>query len=210
MRVIRVVTILLCSVFPCLAQTTLLPTTLLARGSVWKYYYNGAVPTNWIQKAFDDRTWPSGRAQIGWGEGDEQTVAIDDPGFDPTLYFRRPFVVPTNGLSRLTLRMVCDDGAVVYVNGVEVWRRNMPAGTPNFSTRATVNVETNENAFVQLGLPTYWVTPGTNLLAVELHQHASGGHDASFDFEIIANLPQARPTVQIVSPADATIWSDGD
>jgi hypothetical protein len=205
MRAFSCAIALLITAFSCLGEALLIP-----RGSVWKYYYNGVVPTNWIQNSFDDRNWPSGRAQIGWGEGDEQTVPIDDPGFDPTLYFRKLFTLPTEPVSRLTLRIVADDGAVVYLNGIEVWRRNMPAGTPNFLTRATANVETNENVFAQFALPIYWLRPGTNCIAVELHQHASGGHDASFDLELLENLPQARPQVQITSPADGTIWNGGD
>src|SRR3954471_23461669 len=81
---------------------------LVPRGSVWKFYYNGAVPTNWMQASFDDRAWPSGPAQIGWGEGDERTVPIDDPGFDPTLYFRKSFVASGGLFETLTLRLLAD------------------------------------------------------------------------------------------------------
>src|SRR4051812_44634738 len=140
------------------AQTMLVP-----RGSVWKYYYNGEVATNWPVAAFDDRLWPSGPAQIGYGEGDEQTVAIDDPGFEPTtLYFRRFFAV-TNAstLLYLTLRIVADDGAVVYLNGDELWRMNMPEGPVNYFTWAKTNIETNENSFVQFGVPATLLRSGT-------------------------------------------------
>ena len=115
-------------------------------------YYNGPVSTNWMQVGFDDRSWPSGPAQLGYGDGDETTVLIDDPGYEPpATYYRHIF---TNSLTvfNLTLRLVADDGAVIYLNGVELFRQNMPAGPVSFSTLALINIETNENHFIQRGL----------------------------------------------------------
>jgi hypothetical protein len=189
----------------CIAQVVLVP-----RGSTWKYYYNGVLPTNWVQKDFDDRSWPSGPAQIGWGEGDERTVAIDDPGFDPTLYFRKSFVVTNSTFQTATVRLVADDGAVVYLNGMEILRRNMPRGAVDFFTLANVNVVSNENAFVQYGIPSYYLRPGTNTIAVELHQHAAGGEDASFDLELIANIPPTPPEVKILHPVDGSVVPAGN
>jgi len=177
---------------------------LISRGSLWKYYYNGAVPAAWNQAVFDDSTWPSGLAQIGWGEGDEKTVAIDDPGYAPTLYFRRTFVA-SNAPATLTLRLVADDGAVIYLNGDEVLRRNMPFGKPDFLTAATVNVVTNENDFVQFGLFAGTVHAGTNTICVELHQHPDGGQDASFDLELVANIPIATPRVTMRWPTNGAV-----
>ena len=68
--------------------------TLVPRGSMWKYFTSGAAPTNWYQPGFDDGAWLSGPAQLGYGEGDEQTLVSDEPGdAQPTLYFRRTFAL---------------------------------------------------------------------------------------------------------------------
>jgi hypothetical protein len=178
---------------------------LVPRGSVWKYYYNGPVATNWMKAGFDDHTWSSGPGQLGYGDGDEQTVLIDDPGFEPPgTYFRHVFTNSTLA-STLTLRLLVDDGAVVYINGAEVLRQNMPGGAVVFQTLAVVNIETNESRFTQWGIFPGSLRQGTNIIAVEVHQHAAGGYDNSFDLELVANIPASAPVVQITSPSDGTI-----
>ena len=86
----------------------------------------------------------------------------------------------------------------------------MPSGAVNFFTVANVNVVSNENVFVQYGIPPSYLRPGTNSIAVELHRHAAGGQDASFDLELAANIPPTPPQVAIVSPLDQTTITGGD
>src|SRR5689334_19790288 len=114
----------------CLGEQTLLP-----KGSVWAYYYNGPVSTNGNQDGFDDRTWARGPATIGWADGGERTVAFDDGGYEPTLYFRRTFNL-TNfaNVFSATVRLMVDDGAIAYLNGTEILRRNMPSAPADFFT----------------------------------------------------------------------------
>ena len=54
-----------------------------------------------------------------------------------TTYFRRTFTVSDPAsIAALTLHLVRDDGAVVYLNGTEIARSNMPTGTITSATRA--------------------------------------------------------------------------
>lgn len=110
------------------------PETLIAPRAVWKYLDNGSDQgTAWRSATFDDASWASGAAELGYGDGDEATVV----GFGPdvnnrpvTTYFRHTFqVTDPSRLTSMVMRLIRDDGAVVYVNGVEVWRTNMPEGT---------------------------------------------------------------------------------
>src|SRR6185295_17505948 len=100
--------------------------------------------TVWRAADFNDSTWPSGRAQLGYGDGDEVTVVSFGPNSTRkyiTTYFRKHFIVgDLVTLSNVTLRLVRDDGAVVYINGVEVFRSNMPEGPISYNTFATVAV----------------------------------------------------------------------
>ena len=60
------------------------------------------------------------------------------PGAAITQYFVRDFNVANPAqYGDLQLRLLRDDGAVVYVNGIEVARSNMPAGAVNASTLAS-------------------------------------------------------------------------
>ena len=186
------------------ADTTLVPT-----GATWKYLDNGSDQgTAWRASGFNDSTWPSGAAQLGYGDGDEVTTV----GFGPdannkfiTTYFRRAFSVTNAGaFNALTLRLMRDDGAVVYLNGVEVWRTNMPTGTVGFSTPASVAIAgADESTFVQMTLSPSLVT-GTNVLAVELHQSGGTSTDISFDLQLIGSDGSASvtrgPYLQIGTP----------
>ncbi|MGH9658630.1 MAG: hypothetical protein ACRD96_08800, partial [Bryobacteraceae bacterium] len=104
---------------------------LVDKGSLWKYFDQGTNQgTAWRALAFNDGAWPSGPAQLGYGDGDEATLISYGPNASNkyvTTYFRRTFGVGDPGLYQsLTLNLLRDDGAVVYLNGTEVFRSNMP------------------------------------------------------------------------------------
>ena len=183
------------------------PWPLVPLGAAWNFYLGGAPATNWSRLSFDDSSWPQGRAQLGYGEGDEATRVLDVAEEAPvTLYFRRAFVVTNRALLfNTTLRVLADDGFVVHLNGTELARRNLPEGAVGPDTFADVNVELSESNLVQIGFSSGLFNPGTNVLGVELHQHPQGRHDASFDLELWANVPFARPTVSITHPAELAV-----
>ena len=187
------------------ADTILVPTA-----ATWKYLDNGSNQgTAWRAPSFNDSTWPSGPAQLGYGDGDEATTV----GFGPdinnkfiTTYFRRAFNVANPSLfNALTLRLMRDDGAVVYLNGVEVWRTNMPTGTIGHLTLASVAIAgADESTFVQTTISPSLLVTGTNVLAIELHQSGGTSTDISFDLQLIGSDGSASvtrgPYLQIGTP----------
>ena len=111
--------------------TISVPVRLVPSGSEWKYLDTGINPgPAWITPAFDDTAWPSGFAQLGFGDGDEGTTLsrTNAAGVtNITYYFRQAFDVANVGsISSLVVRVLRDDGCVVYLNGTEVFRDNMP------------------------------------------------------------------------------------
>ena len=192
------------------ADTTLVPT-----GATWRYLDNGSDQgTAWRAASFNDSTWGSGPAQLGYGDGDEATTL----GFGPdsnnkfiTSYFRRSFSVTNAALfNALTLRLMRDDGAVVYLNGVEVWRTNMPTGTVGFLTPASVAIAgADESTFVQTTISPALLVTGTNVLAVELHQSGGTSTDISFDLQLIGSDSSASvtrgPYLQIGTPNSTVV-----
>ena len=106
--------------------------TVISYGSSWKYLDNGTDQgTTWTATGFNDASWLSGNGQLGYGDGDETTVIPYGVANNKyiTYYFRKSFNITTSGLfSSLTLNIMRDDGAVVYLNGTEVARSNMPIG----------------------------------------------------------------------------------
>ncbi len=172
--------------------------SLVTAGETWRVLDSGAVPdASWVLPAFDDSAWRMARGNLGYGEGNE--VSLVSYGADPsnkfiTTWFRRPFFVESPpGIASLTLRLMRDDGAIVYLNGVEVARSNMPAGAVTATTPASSIVSApDERQFFEVAVPASSLVAGRNVLAVEVHQVAPNTPDMSFDLELLATL--ASPT----------------
>jgi hypothetical protein len=165
-------------------------TTLIAGGAAWKYHDQGQdLGTAWRSPSYDSSAWPTGAAQLGYGDGDEATV-IGFGGVPSnrhmTAYFRREFMVNAGpGLASLSLELLRDDGAVVHINGQEVLRDNMPAGPVDYLTRASSTVGgLAEDTFYRFALSPASLVEGANVIAVEIHQRAADSSDLSFDLRL--------------------------
>jgi hypothetical protein len=172
---------------------------LIPAGAVWKYLDNGSNQgTAWRASSFDDSTWKSGAAQLGYGDGDEATVVGYGPNSSSkyiTTYFRKSFSVSDpSTISGLQLNLVRDDGAVVYLNGTEVFRSNMPSGTISSSTLAASTVgDVEESAWYPATINPALLQAGNNVIAVEIHQSAIDSSDISFDLQLSATTGQTTP-----------------
>lgn len=159
-------------------------------GSVWKYYDKGTdLGTTWRNLGFNDSTWASGPAQLGYGDHDEATVVSYGSDLNNkyiTTYFRKSFnVANAAAVSGLDLSLLIDDGAVIYINGTEVARYNMPAGTINYLTQAVNTIGgADESTFHDIPIGGGALVNGTNVIAVEVHQSVPDSSDISFDLKM--------------------------
>ncbi len=158
------------------------PVQLIARNATWRYRNVGAAPpATWTQVGFDDAPWVQGPAQLGREEGDEATVLTAGSG---VRWFRRTFSADATGVSSLVVDLLVDDGAAIYLNGVELLRDNLPAGPLTTATLATDYVSGSaEGQRHTFTVSAAALVTGTNVLAVQLHQ-ASGSTDVSFDLRL--------------------------
>jgi hypothetical protein len=183
------------------------PPTLIAGGSTWKYLDNGSNQgVAWRAIAYNDTTWKSGAAQLGYGDGDEATI-VGYGGVKTTkyitTYFRKTFTVadPT-AIATLAMRIIRDDGAVVYLNGIEIYRTNMPTGTISNTTLASTPIgNAAEYTWYGTSVNPALLVAGNNVVAVEIHQDSPSSPDVSFDFELTATMKtppaaSAPPTAQ--------------
>jgi hypothetical protein len=163
---------------------------LVPDGSTWRYLDDGSDQgTAWRETDFDDSGWASGPAQLGYGDGDEATTVSyggDAENKHITTYFRHSFdVADASIFESLTLRVLRDDGATVYLNGTEVFRTNMPDGDVGYGTLAASTVGgSDESAFFTTSVDPAILNDGSNVLAVEIHQAAVTSSDISFDLEL--------------------------
>ena len=193
---------------PLAAQAaTFAPTNIaVSITNLWKYNQQGLdLGTAWRQTNYNDATWLSGRA-LHYVTTSVLPAAKNTPLLLTnasgtrliTWYFRTPFVFTGDVASaELTLRTLIDDGAVFYLNGVEVVRQNMPAGTISYTNLASAGVATVTSYSGPYSIPNTTLVLGTNWLTAEVHQSSTNGPLASLDVVFGAELT----TTSFLSPA---------
>lgn len=192
------------------------PTTFIPFGATWKYKDDGSNQgTSWRTVGFNDAAWASGPAELGYGDGGEQTVLPSGTNATKyiTTYFRKSFnVANAAAVSGLQFNYVRDDGIVVYLNGVEVLRQNMPSGTISYTTAASSAISGSDESAVYTGQvsPTGLVS-GSNVVAVEIHQSGNTSSDISFNLElkeVVGVTPPASFTASAVSDSQINLaWA---
>ncbi len=162
---------------------------VLGAAATWRYWDQGGLPrVGWHTAGFDDATWPTGAAPLGYGDSPATQIADTDDASAPiaTAYFRTTFTVPDPpavGSARLRVRR--DDGVGVFVNGRGVFWDNLP-NVIGPDQLALVAVDgPDEEAWLE---GTVWpgaLVAGENTIAVEVHQAATDGGDLRFELELL-------------------------
>lgn len=111
-----------------------------------------------------------------------------------TYYFRNTFQFADDpARTELKLDLAADDGAVVYLNGAEVYRHNMPGGNVSYSTLASSEV--GDTAILNgISLPTTDLVSGLNVFAVEVHQASLMDAGMLFGAGLAATVTSAPPS----------------
>ena len=115
----------------------------------WKYKKGtseASTPINlWRELDFvEDEEWIQGQTPIGYGDEDDNTILDDMRGSDfefseayTSVYFRKKFIVERGNIpARLLLKSYIDDGAIIWINGVEVVRLYVEKNTKSFDETA--------------------------------------------------------------------------
>lgn len=170
-------------------NVTTLTFELVSLTNAWRFLETAAAPANWAAPDFDDRSWPEGFAAFALG-GDPLPVPVGTTLTTDhiTAYFRTEFTPPTNapGLA-LQLQTLVDDGCVVWLNGTELYRENMPDGGVTDDTRAADRVDV-ATLFGPVTVPATSLLAAANTLAVEVHQNSSQSTDLTFALRLFATL----------------------
>ncbi len=171
-------------------RTDLVVTPFIEAGSIWKYSDQGLdLGTNWAKADYDDSGWAAGPGRLGYRvPGLSTTVSFGPTSTNKyiTTYFRRTFVVPAGvHYTNLNLRLNRADGAVVWLNGQELFRVNLPPGPISFQDRATVAVVADPlHIYYPTNVAIASLPVGTNLLAVGIHKVSPAQPYLSFDLEL--------------------------
>lgn len=162
-------------------------------GSEWRFDDTGTDlhSSSWKTLEYDDSAWDSGPGKLGYG--DDAVTELDYGGDSsdkhPCYYFRRTFAMSYRPESA-SVWVLRDDGVVVYLNGTEVARDNMDAGTTAYEDEASGTVGGSEEAqFFRFRIDPELLVVGTNVLAAEVHQGSASSSDLGFDLELRATPP---------------------
>ncbi len=161
-------------------------------GSDWAWRFEtGAPPADWKERGFDTSAWQTGPAVLGFGSTDIATnIDIAGPATERprAAYFSRTFNVDDASKAvKLNVKSFADDGVVIYVNGTEVARRNMPTGE---ITHLTFASSAHRWSFatanpVEVEIPAELLVTGTNTIAAETHLNYRRTPDIGFELSAI-------------------------
>lgn len=170
----------------------------IKKNSVWSAFDQGQdLGTDWKNPGYSVANWIHGPGVLGYNDPVTTTLWFGDNSSDkfPTTYFRKEFSVAD--LIKLTdsleLNMRADDGAVVYINGTEVLRVNMPAGVITYATYSSAS-PVSETTYYSYKVSKSVFVSGTNVIAVEVHQDSPSSSDVTFDLEL-----RSIPTPPVVA-----------
>lgn len=170
-------------------------TEVFGTASSWKYYDGGSLDnTLWKSSGYGESNWKSGNSPLGYGK----TVNTTTKSNLPTYYFRKSFTLDNVASDdEYVLNWTADDGFVVYVNGTEAGRYNMPSGTPNYNTVATSYAVNNPDEG-SMTLNASLFRKGTNVIAVEVHNNSTTSSDILWECSLAKTGP-STDNLNIVS-----------
>jgi len=200
-------------------QRTPSAVTFIPPGSTWKYLDNGTDQgTAWRARTFNDAAWASGAAPLGYSDanGIPPTTTL---GYGPdvnnkyiTTYFRRTFPVTSpSSVTNLLASVQRDDGVIIYLNGTEVFRSNMPVDPVDYLTPAIGVVGgVDETTFYSQPVNPGLLVAGNNVIAVELHQSGAGSTDIILDLELTGAAFPVNQGPLVNAGSDRTISLPAD
>ncbi|WP_314567531.1 fibrinogen-like YCDxxxxGGGW domain-containing protein [uncultured Actinomyces sp.] len=159
----------------------------LPTGQYWNYWNSKDAPDAAWNSTADLSKWKHGASPLGWGDRDAATPFVLAASERPiATYFARDVNLGTISADfELTLDVRVDDGAVIYVNGTEVKRVNMPEGavTNNTNAKSNVSLGAAKKNLATVSVPRDVLKDGVNRIAVEEHANYAGAVSVSFDLK---------------------------
>ncbi|WP_137903975.1 alkaline phosphatase PhoX [Chryseobacterium sp. 2VB] len=155
-------------------------TLIFNKNASWSYKDNNqAQPAGWNAQTYDISTWAVGNGPLGYG--DPVTTTINS-GLT-TAYFAKDFTVDLSTLSdTMEFGVMRDDGIIVYLNGEEVVRDNMPAGAVTFNTFSSTTIDgAAESVYNIFSIPKSKFVNGVNRFSIELHNRSTTSSDLRID-----------------------------
>lgn len=164
--------------------------TIIANGDDWHYYDQGYLSADWYTKPLD-QNWKTGKTPIGYGDRKVVTpirFGTDPENKDITKYFKKEIYIKDDKYRAYEFRIMHDDGFVLYINGKELYRGNMPNGTATSKMLAITTIQGREEAEFKIRIfePNVF-KQGKNTISVSVHQNRKDSSDCLFSMDLIGH-----------------------
>jgi hypothetical protein len=214
--------------------TTLATTNLIFDfTNTWSYATANLDGVDWTAPGYDDSGWDGSGPGLLWVDNrgtksnpsnipmlDTQMTVNPATGSPFVTYYFRTHFTYTNQLEVVSLMFgdAVDDGAIFYLNGIEIYRLRMaPAPSAiNNSTLATSYPCSGDascpDSFVIFGNLATNLVSGDNLLAVEVHNFNATSPDITFGASLAYTSPYSAPPQLAIQQSNTTLtvsWSRG-
>ncbi len=188
---------------------------LVSTGSNWRFLKGTSEASNpagaWRQAGFDDGAWTLSQAPFYYDNNNEivgNTLLSDMGGSGGyyCLFLRRSFTTTdASQIGSLQLTGTIDDGLIVWINGVEVYRYNVEPGAPVYNNGTPTAIEPIPiNAIITN--PADFLINGTNQLAVQAFNRNLSSSDFVIDLGLESDLVDTDPpAVQGITPSPGVV-----
>jgi len=169
---------------------------------------------HWKHPDFDDSAWTTHKMPIGFGGVSGMTFSSDsnaagtgnlEDNNQMTSYFRAEFTHnPSDIFVDLEYSLQLDDACIVYLNGQEILRVDLPANVEiTADTRSSNNRTGSEESEVATGnFDASLLLAGTNVVTIELHNITTGNSDLGLDFQMFGKQVVEKSPVVINQPTE--------
>ncbi|KAK8807466.1 hypothetical protein WA158_004225 [Blastocystis sp. Blastoise] len=167
---------------------------IISSSNTWKYLDSDSeVPSDWNLASFSDAAWTSGISG-----------SLSAPT-GTTQYYRTTFTLSTMypDFAGIDISASTYAGMIVYLNGNEIRRINMPTGFVNYNTTATAEY-TSSTVFISSvsTLINPILVVGTNVIAIEIHKKDTLSTTNNFT-SVVSFIASGEYRV-----SDGVAWSD--
>ena len=177
---------------------------LVDSGSSWVYRVGSDhAESEWKTRSWLGGAWSRGKAPLGAGSVNVETEVNTFFGTPMSIYARKDVTLTKEQAQQyLKLTTYADDGTVVYVNGKEVARKNMPQGRISANTPATQRPESQNAQLFSVDVPAEYLREGRNAIAVEVHANSHWSNNISFDMQVISTAQHQNPLPEAQNQED--------
>lgn len=164
--------------------------------------------STWFSTGFDDSLWQSGTGTFGYanigffGGSPGNDFGQPTSGDRFTAYFRADFTT-SEAVNSLSLSLLADDGAFIYLDGVKVAALNFSISESDTYTTTTTS-DGDESSLTVIDLSGLGIlSSGTHTIAISVHQSDPTSSDLGFQAQLDAIVVPEPASLALIAGAAA-------